>query len=231
MLGLGNFEGNVEDSSAIFYVPPESIQNQTEQAIISIKITDTEGREATDSIVFNIIAPASIPTITPSSGNIEIEGNVENLDTDSSEFSEILFENFDKGLNDWGTWQTIIEGFDDGYQGKCIKIYSENRRSSTWLSGKTLTGYSGTIVAEAMIKSENIQQSPPEGIGKFLIRIVGTDGVEDYQGHHFTGSFDWIKKQIIVHDIQPTDEFRVQFGLEKTPGTLYVDEVRIFNRP
>lgn len=66
LLGVGTFKGRTT-GSAIFYVPPEKIGQEEEQAIISVKVTDKDGQEATESIIFIIRAnEESSPTPTVS---------------------------------------------------------------------------------------------------------------------------------------------------------------------
>jgi hypothetical protein len=63
LLGVGTFKGRTT-GSAIFYVPPEKIGQQEEQAIVSVKVTDKNGEVATDSIVFVISKKEILPTPT-----------------------------------------------------------------------------------------------------------------------------------------------------------------------
>lgn len=62
--GIGELKGKVTDS-AIFYVPPQKINEDVEQTIVSVTVTDKSGEEATDSIVFIISKIPTIPTPTP----------------------------------------------------------------------------------------------------------------------------------------------------------------------
>lgn len=53
LLGPGKLEG---EGSSVFYVLPEKIEGDSEQALITVKVTDESGEETTESVTFNILA-------------------------------------------------------------------------------------------------------------------------------------------------------------------------------
>ena len=53
LIGAGTFDGDAT-GSAIFYVPPHGVDSKT-KAIVSVKVTNDKGEEATDNATFNII--------------------------------------------------------------------------------------------------------------------------------------------------------------------------------
>ncbi len=66
LLGPGEFEGSTTES-AVFYKPPDTIEGKSAKAIITIKVTDDKGEDATESVIFNIKqkgddTPTPIPT-------------------------------------------------------------------------------------------------------------------------------------------------------------------------
>lgn len=53
LLGPGKLEGK---GSSVFYVLPEKIEGDSEQALITVTVKDETGEEITESVTFNIIA-------------------------------------------------------------------------------------------------------------------------------------------------------------------------------
>jgi hypothetical protein len=53
LLGPGKLEGK---GSSVFYILPETIEGESEQALITVTVTDESGEEMTESVTFNILA-------------------------------------------------------------------------------------------------------------------------------------------------------------------------------
>lgn len=53
LLGPGKLEGK---GSSVFYILPDTIEGESEQALITVTVTDESGEETTESVTFNILA-------------------------------------------------------------------------------------------------------------------------------------------------------------------------------
>jgi hypothetical protein len=53
LLGPGKLEGT---GSSVFYILPEKIDGESEQALITVTVTDESGEETAESVTFNILA-------------------------------------------------------------------------------------------------------------------------------------------------------------------------------
>jgi hypothetical protein len=53
LLGPGKLEGK---GSSVFYILPETIEGESEQALITVTVTDESGEATTESVTFNILA-------------------------------------------------------------------------------------------------------------------------------------------------------------------------------
>ena len=61
--GPGKLEGR---GPAVFYLPPETIEKDSELAKITVTVTDKTGQESTETVTFKILAPPpSTPHLTP----------------------------------------------------------------------------------------------------------------------------------------------------------------------
>jgi hypothetical protein len=56
LLGPGELEGK---GSSVFYILPEKIEGDSEQALITVTVKDKTGEEVTESVTFNILPEAS----------------------------------------------------------------------------------------------------------------------------------------------------------------------------
>ncbi len=65
LLGPGKFEGS-KTESAVFYKPPDTIEGKSAKVIITIKVTDDKGEDATESVIFNIKQKGDDLPVTPS---------------------------------------------------------------------------------------------------------------------------------------------------------------------
>ncbi len=66
LVGPGELKGNPERSS-VFYRPPDRIDGESAEAIITVTVTNSMGEETTESKTFTII-PSPPPTPTPEEG-------------------------------------------------------------------------------------------------------------------------------------------------------------------
>jgi len=83
--GLGTLEEPTNES-ALFYIPPNRINEESVQVIISIKVIDEQKDEASDNIIFNIIKKSSY-TGEPrkiEEGESDVSGKVTSVDTEGS---------------------------------------------------------------------------------------------------------------------------------------------------
>ncbi len=66
LAGVGSFQGNT-NGYAVVYVPPTTIDGTSAVAIVSVKVSDYRGQEATESVVFTItqIDAPNEPSPTP----------------------------------------------------------------------------------------------------------------------------------------------------------------------
>lgn len=60
--GPGKIDG---EGSAVFYVLPEKIKGKSEQALVTVTVTDAAGQETTETVTFNILAATSTKTASP----------------------------------------------------------------------------------------------------------------------------------------------------------------------
>ena len=69
LLGPGKLDGQ---GSAVFYILPETIEGESDQALITVTVKDETGQEMSESITFNILAPSEQPPAPPSQSTFSL---------------------------------------------------------------------------------------------------------------------------------------------------------------
>ncbi len=224
LVGAGSFEGD-NTQQAVLYVPPTDISGDSSRALISIKVTDYKGTEATKSLSFTIVKSTdSSPSPSKPSQRPVSEP--------SDDLELIFYENFEKGLKDWRKYGSTIQIVQGEQQGKYIKISRKDSKAKTYIH-QDFTGYSGTLIFEAMIKSDNIV--PGEFYycrGKFLAQVDFKNGDTTWHDDDFEGTInEWTSRRFEVNDLEGTETVILTIGLQEAKGIVYVDEVKVYHEP
>jgi hypothetical protein len=126
---------------AIFYVPPEHIDGESEQIMISVIVTDNQREEATDTIILRILSSQlSSPPIKPISTPISIVGTSSEYNPTSDDFKEDFWTPTDCSyIKENGQ---LIEYYR-------VDVYEENvwRSWNTVQAASQYTDYEGIIYA------------------------------------------------------------------------------------
>lgn len=102
LLGVGSL-GDVT-KSAIFYFPPTTIDGDTDQAIITIRVKDADGNEAQSGITLTIVGgggdrptpePTATPTEEPDCTSIKADGEI-------VKFHSVVGQKWSKEWKNWG---------------------------------------------------------------------------------------------------------------------------------
>ena len=225
LAGVGSFQGNT-DGYAVVYVPPTTINGTSAVAIVSVKVSDYRGQEATESVVF---------TITQSDSGSEPMNSqsTETMPPESTNGTLIFSENFEKGIqrNIWQKDGNTIELSQDPVYGKCVKI--SRTSPGRWTSlRKKFKGYSGTLVFEAMIKVEHVEPGKESWHrARFATEITSQSGEQRWPGILYGETFDWSLERFEAPYIEDTEVVELMFSLLFAKGTIYVDEVKVYHIP
>lgn len=133
-------QGRLEEpttKSAVFYIPPETINGTSEQAIISIKVTADGGEEATDNVLLTItnaaipprITPTTTPDITPTPGSFtEYPDFLEPTDCSylKADGEMIAFYKSGWPQSTWRSWGHIITA---------LRLAKEQKSSEVFIHG------------------------------------------------------------------------------------------------
>ena len=92
LVGVGTLEGQ-SDGEAVLYVPPKQIEGDSDRAIVSVKVENYRGEEATKSVIFKIISTnnALLPSAS-SEETVESNGNSIVSATGSCPFDNVHFK-------------------------------------------------------------------------------------------------------------------------------------------
>ncbi len=218
LAGVGDLQGSTT-GTAIVYVLPEKIEGESSVAIVSVKVRDYKGQEATESVILTISAKES--SSAPSQASPPSNGEL------------IFHENFENGIKGLEKRGKTIQLVKDTIYGTSVKISRTNRRGFTDLT-KKFTGYSGTLIFEAMLRWENVVQGYKDYYrGRFITEVIGLDGEKWYpSAGDFDGTQDdWMFKRLEVLDLDGTESVELMIGLLNAKGTVYLDEVKVYHQP
>ena len=226
LLGVGSL-GDVT-KSAIFYFPPTTIDGDTDQAIITIRVKDADGNEAQSGITLTIVGGGEIPpTPTP-------EPTVSSTPEEKGEL--IFSEDFEKGIQKNKGWEkdgNKIEVVDCGQEyGKCVKVSRTSPAAWTSLR-KKFTELSGTLIFEAMVKVESIVPGEKEWHRARFDTEISKPGEEQkrYPGHYYGEPFDWTLERFEADYLDGTETVELMISVLYTKGTIYVDNIKVYHRP
>jgi len=96
------------NESAIFYVPPTQIDGESTQVMISVIVTDNEGKEATESVIFRIVSTSEEASAFESSPSKSTEtiSTLDNCVSISADGEPIKFYSVEERdwTNGWQNW-------------------------------------------------------------------------------------------------------------------------------